>query len=98
MINLTIDDKEIEVPEGTTVLEAAQKLNIDIPTLCHDPRLKPYGACRLCIVEIAGMAKPVTSCTTPATKGMIVKTNSARPVSNLTGVLGLKIKAATTSP
>jgi len=78
MINLTIDDKQTEVAEGSTVLEAAKQLNIDIPTLCHDPRLKPFGACRLCIVEIAGMPKPVTSCTTPATDGMVVSTNSAR--------------------
>ena len=54
MIKLTIDDKSIEVPAGTTVLEAARQLDIDIPTLCYDSRLKPYGACRLCIVEIAG--------------------------------------------
>ena len=51
---------------------------IFIPTLCHDPRLKPYGACRLCIVEVAGAPKPLTSCTTPATKGMQVTTESAR--------------------
>ena len=78
MINLTIDDKQIEVAEGTTVLEAAQQLDIDIPTLCHDSRLKPFGACRLCVVEIEGMAKPVTSCTTPATEGMTVKTRTPR--------------------
>lgn len=78
MIKLTIDDRPTLVAEGTTVLEAAQQLGIGIPTLCHDPRLKPFGACRLCIVEIAGMARPVTSCTTPATDGMVVKTNSAR--------------------
>ncbi len=78
MINLTIDDKQIEVLEGTTVLEAAQQLDIDIPTLCHDSRLKPFGACRLCVVEIEGMPKPVTSCTTPATEGMMVKTRTAR--------------------
>jgi len=78
MINLTIDDKQIEVAEDTTVLEAAQQLKIDIPTLCHDSRLKPFGACRLCIVEIEGLPKPVTSCTTPATEGMVVKTQSDR--------------------
>ena len=78
MINLTIDNKEIAVAQGTTVLEAARQLNIQVPTLCHDPRLKPYGACRLCIVEIAGMPKPVTSCTTPATEGMVVKTQSEK--------------------
>jgi predicted molibdopterin-dependent oxidoreductase YjgC len=78
MINLTIDGKQIEVAEGTTVLEAAKQLGIDVPTLCHDDRLKPFGACRLCIVEIAGMPKPVTSCTTPAAAGMEVQTKSAR--------------------
>jgi predicted molibdopterin-dependent oxidoreductase YjgC len=78
MINLTIDGKDIEVAEGTTVLEAAKQLGIDVPTLCHDDRLKPFGACRLCIVEIAGMPKPVTSCTTPAAADMIVKTQSAK--------------------
>ncbi len=78
MINLTIDGKSVEVAVGTTVLEAAKQVGISIPTLCHDDRLKPFGACRLCIVEIAGMPKPVTSCTTPATDGMSVLTQSAK--------------------
>ncbi len=78
MLNLTIDGKQIEVDEGTTVLEASRKFGIDVPTLCHDDRLKPFGACRLCIVEIKGMPKPVTSCTTPAINGMEVKTNSEK--------------------
>ena len=76
MINLTINERKISVEEGTSVLEAAKQLEIDIPTLCYDPRLKPYGGCRLCIVEIKGMPKPVTSCTTPATEGMEVTTDS----------------------
>jgi predicted molibdopterin-dependent oxidoreductase YjgC len=78
MINLTIDDKKIEVAEGATVLEAARLAKIDIPTLCYDPRMKPHGACRLCIVDIAGLPRPVTSCTTPATDGMVVITSSPR--------------------
>ncbi len=78
MINLTINNKNISVPEGTTILEAAQKLEIEIPTLCHDPRLKPYGGCRLCIVEIEGMPRPITACTTPAAKDMVVNTESPR--------------------
>ncbi len=76
MISLTIDDRKVEVREGSTVLEAARKLDIEIPTLCYDPRLKPYGACRLCIVEIAGFPKPVTSCTTPVAADMVVTTSS----------------------
>ncbi len=76
MIDLTIDGRNINVPDGTTVLDAARLLDVNIPTLCHDPRLKPYGGCRLCIVEIEGAPRPVTACTTPATGGMVVTTES----------------------
>jgi len=78
MMNVMIDGKDIEVAEGKTVLEAAKIAGIVIPTLCHDDRLKPFGACRLCIVEVAGMPKPVTACTTPVTNEMIVTTQSAK--------------------
>ncbi len=76
MITLTINGREISVSEGTTVFEAAKELEIEMPTLCYEPRLKPYGGCRLCIVEIEGIPKPVTACTTPATENMVVNTNS----------------------
>ncbi len=76
MINLKIDGTSIAVPKGTTVLEAARSAGIPVPTLCHHPKLAPYGGCRLCIVEIKGMNRPVTSCTTPADEGMEVVTNS----------------------
>jgi len=75
-INLTIDGVKVEVPEGATVLEAALKAGVYIPTLCYDPDLKPYGACRLCIVEIEKMRGLPTSCTTPATDGMVVHTET----------------------
>jgi len=78
MMNVMIDGKDIQVAEGTSVLEAAKTAGIVIPTLCHDDRIKPFGACRLCIVEIAGMPKPVTACTTPVTDEMIVTTQSAK--------------------
>jgi len=78
MIHLTINNDLVSVEEGATVLEAAKEMKIDIPTICHDSRMAPHGACRLCIVEIEGMAKPVPSCTTPAVDGMIVITESAR--------------------
>ena len=76
MIKLTIDGKTIEVPEGTSVLDAAKMLDIAIPTLCHHPKLTPFGGCRLCIVEIKGIPRPVTSCTTPASDGMEVSTSN----------------------
>lgn len=75
-VNLTIDSKEISVPEGTTVLEAARKMGLDIPSLCYDPRLEPFGACRLCFVEVEGAKGPLTACSTVVDDGMVVKTNS----------------------
>jgi formate dehydrogenase alpha subunit len=76
MVSLTIDGKQVKVRQGTTVLEAAQSAGVYIPSLCADPDLKPYGACRLCIVEIEKMRGLPTACTTPATDGMVVHTNT----------------------
>jgi NADH dehydrogenase/NADH:ubiquinone oxidoreductase subunit G len=77
MIDLKIDGIPVSVPEGTTILDAARFADITIPTLCHHPKLTSYGGCRLCIVEIKGLNRPVTSCTTPAVHGMeIITTNS----------------------
>ncbi|MCE1253148.1 MAG: molybdopterin-dependent oxidoreductase [Anaerolineae bacterium] len=78
MVQLTIDDKKIEVPEGTTVLRAAQSAGIDIPTLCDHPNLTPYGGCRLCLVEVEGARTLQPSCTMPASPNMVVKTNTEK--------------------
>ena len=75
-ITLTIDGKKIKAKKGVTVLEAAEKAEIEIPTLCAHPALEPHGSCRLCIVEIEKMNGFPPSCTTPATDGMVVKTKS----------------------
>jgi len=75
-IRLAIDGQEVEAREGMTVLEAAQLAGIYIPTLCSDPDLEPYGACRLCVVEIENMRGLPTACTTPATNGMVVHTTT----------------------
>jgi formate dehydrogenase alpha subunit len=75
-IKLVIDGKEVETRAGATVLEAAREADIYIPTLCYDPDLKPYGACRLCVVQIEGMRGLPTSCTTPVTEGMVVHTET----------------------
>ena len=77
-ITLTINGQEVKAKKGDTVLEAALEAGIYIPTLCHDPDLKPYGACRLCLVEIDGMRGLPISCTTPATDGMVVHTETDR--------------------
>ena len=78
MINLTIDGKKLTVPEGTTVLKAAQSNGIDIPTLCDHPELAPYGGCRLCVVEIEGSRILQTSCTMPVMENMVVRTDTAK--------------------
>jgi predicted molibdopterin-dependent oxidoreductase YjgC len=75
-VTITIDGKKVEVKKGTTVLEAARSIGLYIPTLCYDPDLKPYGGCCLCVVEVEGMRGLPTSCTTPATDGMVVHTET----------------------
>ncbi len=76
MAKITIDNKTIEVADTATILQAAKLHKIPIPTLCHHPKLTPFGGCRLCIVEVKGMPKPVTSCTTVVSNGMEVTTSS----------------------
>ena len=76
MLKITIDGKATQVPQGTTVLDAARMLDISIPTLCHHPKLTPFGGCRLCLVEIKGIPRAVTACTTPVTDGMEVTTST----------------------
>jgi formate dehydrogenase major subunit len=78
MVNLTIDGKNIEVKEGTTVLRAAQSAGIEIPTLCDHPELTPYGGCRLCLVEVEGARTLQPSCTLPVSEKMVVKTTTDR--------------------
>ncbi|MBN1764369.1 MAG: (2Fe-2S)-binding protein [Sedimentisphaerales bacterium] len=80
MISLTIDGNVVEVEEGSTVLQAAQKLGIEIPTLCHHKSLLPYGACRVCLVELeySWGTQIQASCTYPAQDGLVVNTASER--------------------
>jgi NADH dehydrogenase/NADH:ubiquinone oxidoreductase subunit G len=82
MITLKINGVPVTVEEGTTLLEAAKFVGFPIPTLCHMEGLSPYGACRLCVVEIGGgsNAKLVSSCTYPAQEGLNVRTSSSRVV------------------
>jgi len=82
MISIKINGLPTSVEDGTTLLEAAQFLGFPIPTLCHMEGLTPYGACRLCVVEIGEgeRAKLVSSCTYPAEEGLVVRTASSRVV------------------
>lgn len=75
-INLTINDKNVTAQEGKTILQAARESGIFIPTLCDNQHLEPYGGCRLCLVELDGVRRPFSSCTTPVTEGMKVRTDT----------------------
>jgi len=78
MLNIVIDGKKVKAHEGSTVLENIQALKIEIPTLCHHKELTPFGACRLCSVEVKtnGKWQLATSCNTPVEGGMEIKTDS----------------------
>jgi len=76
MIQLTIDGIAVEVPEGTTLWDAARSAGIEIPVLCHDPRMKPVGVCRVCVVDI-GARTLAASCVRPCEPGMEVRTETA---------------------
>ena len=78
MINLKIDDINISVEEGTTILEAAKKVNVHIPTLCYHPDLCVAGNCRVCVVEQEGVRTLPASCATPVTQEMVIHTNSLK--------------------
>ncbi|MCK4354091.1 MAG: (2Fe-2S)-binding protein [Dehalococcoidia bacterium] len=84
MVTLNIDGKKLEAEEGQTILEVARENGIDIPTLCYHENLAPYGACRLCIVEIFknGRSRLVASCLYPVEEGLEVKANSPRVMNN----------------
>lgn len=89
LINFTLDGKSISVPKGTTVYKAAKELGIDIPIFCYLDRMPPFGACRMCLVEVEKMGKLQTSCTLEATEGMIVKTQSQLALENRKEILEL---------
>ncbi len=78
MVNLTIDGKQVRVPKGSTILEAAREAGIPVPTLCWLKKLSPIGSCRMCVVEVDGIRKPVTACDTVAGDGLVVTTQSAK--------------------
>lgn len=78
MIELTINGKNIKAEHGTTILQAALKNGIYIPNMCYDKRLRPYGGCRLCVVEVEGQSRLFAACSSPVAEGMIVQTESPK--------------------
>lgn len=80
MIELTINGIRYQIEEHSTILQACVKEGIEIPTLCHDERLEAYGACRMCLVQVEGWKKLVTSCTTRVQEGMVIYTKSPKVI------------------
>ncbi len=91
MITLKIDNKEVVVPKGTTVLQAAKKAGIDIPTLCFLKEINEVGDCRMCIVEVEGRRGFATSCVQKAEEGMVVRTNTTDIIESRRVILDLII-------
>ena len=91
MVTLTIDGREIQAQEGAMILEVAKENNIYIPSLCSHEAVTPYGACRLCLVEVVkdGRERLVASCLYPVEEGLIVKTNSERILRNRRTIMEL---------
>jgi NADH dehydrogenase/NADH:ubiquinone oxidoreductase subunit G len=78
MVKLTINNVSVEVPEGTTIVHAAGRAGVRIPTLCYVEGLQAIGACRVCVVEIEGVQNLAASCSMPVREGMRVHTNTSR--------------------
>jgi len=74
LVTITIDDTTLSVPKGTLVIRAAELIGVQIPRFCDHPLLEPVGACRQCLVEVEGQRKPMASCTTTVSDGMVVRT------------------------
>jgi NADH-quinone oxidoreductase subunit G len=89
MINCKINGKAVQVEDGSTILKAAEKVNIKIPTLCYNPDLPPWASCGLCIVRMEGSPKMVRACTTPVSEGMAVVTHDAELIAIRRTVLEL---------
>src|ERR671922_1962612 len=90
LVTLTIDGREVKVPKGPVVVEAAKGLGIDIPIFCYHPKLSIIGACRMCIAEIEAGGRPpalLTACTTQVQEGMVVRTTTPRVEKARRGVI-----------
>ncbi|MBR1762701.1 MAG: FAD-dependent oxidoreductase [Eubacterium sp.] len=93
MINLIINNKAVQAPEGSTILEAARANGIYIPTLCYDEAVEVYGACGLCVVEAEGIPKLLRSCSAKVSEGMVINTESERVVQSRKIALELLMSA-----
>lgn len=94
-IRIVVDGIETDAIAGMTILEAAERQGIDIPTLCHAPEILPQGACRVCVVEVQGMRTLVGSCHTPVSAGMVIETRSPKVLTARKATVELLLAAHT---
>lgn len=87
LVTITIDGKQVQVPKGMLLVEAAKYAGVEIPVFCYHPKLDPAGVCRMCLVEVEGQRKPVTACTFPVSDGTVVNTQSDTVKSLQRGVI-----------
>ena len=97
MVNLTINSIPVTVPEGTTILDAAASVDIEIPSLCYLKELNEISACRVCCVEVEGEGKLVPSCNNVVREGMVIRTNSPRALERAVSIWSLSSRSTTTS-
>ena len=89
LVNLTIDGESVAVPQGTTILEAARRLNVHIPTLCYHEDQAVKAVCRICVVEVEGQRLLPAACSTPVSEGMVVKTASPKVIAARKNIMEL---------
>ena len=89
MTQMVVNGRPYDAEEDLSILQALRSVNIEVPTLCHDERLKPAGACRLCVVEVEGWSHPAISCHTPLLDGMVIRTETEALRAERKGVLSL---------
>ena len=96
-VNITMDNKVLQVKRELTILQAAECFGIYIPTLCAHEALTPFGGCRMCIVEVDGMRGFPTACTTPVEEGMVIRTHTAQVQNERREILQLILSEHTSS-
>ena len=87
MLKLKVNDIDVEVEEGLTVLQACEKAGVEIPRFCYHEKLSIAGNCRMCLVEMEKSPKPIASCAMPAAEGMVIKTNTPKIEKSRKGVM-----------
>jgi NADH dehydrogenase/NADH:ubiquinone oxidoreductase subunit G len=98
MITVTVDGRQVQVPEGATLLTAAKLAGAWVPTLCFDERQAPFGACRVCLVGVEGSPKPLPACTTPCRDGMEIDTTDETARRVATAVVELVVSELPEAP